>query len=96
MNYDRDHCRLLILQALDKASGQQLHQESLLTMLDKNGYTLSRAQLHIELAWLEENAEAIVDRDTDGVHIALLTVTGEELARGQATLKGVRRPSRAS
>lgn len=94
MNYDREHCRLLILQALDKASEQQLHQESLLTMLRDNGYTLSRAQLHLELAWLEENAEAIIDRDKDGVHIALLTLTGEELARGQASIKGIRKPSR--
>jgi len=92
MNYHRDHARLLILQALEQAPGYQAHQESLLAALSGQGFVLSRAQLHTELAWLEDNADALVDRRVGGVHIALLTPAGQELAQGLATVPGVMRP----
>lgn len=90
--YDRSHARLLILQTLEKAPQYQAHQETLLTALREQGFALNRAQLHIELAWLEENADALVDRHAGGVHIAVLTPTGQEIAQGLATVPGVLRP----
>lgn len=92
MNYNRPHVRLLILQALEHAPGYQAHQETVLTALREQGFALNRAQLHIELAWLDENADALVDRQCDGVHIAVLTPTGSEIVQGLTTVPGVMRP----
>jgi len=91
-HYDRAHARLLILQALEQAPQYQAHQESLLSALKTKGFALNRAQLHIELAWLEENADAIVDRSSGGVHIAMLTPNGQEIAQGLAVVPGILRP----
>lgn len=92
-NYDRAHVRLLILQALEKAPQYQAHQEALLNSLRQQGYVLSRDYLHIELAWLEGVADAIVDRQSGGVHIAMLTPTGQEIAQGVTTVPGITRPA---
>ena len=92
MNYPREHCRLLILQVLEKAPGYQAHQETLLASLRGQGFALNRAQLQIELVWLEENADAVAVRQVGGVSIAVLTPTGQEVALGLATVPGVMRP----
>lgn len=90
--YNRAHVRLLMLQALEKQPQYQAHQETLLQVLRDQGFTLSRDQIHIELAWLEQNADALVDRLSGGVHIAMLTPTGQEIAQGIATVPGIARP----
>lgn len=90
--YNRVQVRLLILQILEQQTQYQAHQETLLQALRDQGFTLSRDQLHIELAWLEQNADAIVDRLSGGVHIAMLTPTGQEIAKGIAHVPGIARP----
>jgi len=90
--YDRAQVRLLILLILQKQSQYQAHQETLLKALTSQGFTLSRDHLHIELAWLENTADAIVDRMSGSVHIALLTPAGLEIAQGVVEIPGIDRP----
>jgi len=94
-NYDRAYVRLKILQILEKQPQYQAHQETILRDLRDQGFTLSRDHLHIELAWLENNADAIVDRASGGVHIAVLTPDGQEIAQGIVTVPGIARPAPA-
>ncbi|MDP1664121.1 MAG: hypothetical protein Q8L79_03265 [Methylobacter sp.] len=90
--YDRSQVRLLILLILQTQSQYQAHQETLLKALSAQGFTLSRDNLHIELAWLENTADAIVDRMSGSVHIALLTPAGLEIAQGVVEIPGIDRP----
>lgn len=91
-NYDRANVRLLILLILERQTQYQAHQETLLKALREQGFTLSRDNLHIELAWLENTADAIVDRTSGGVHIAVLTPAGLEIAQGVVEVPGIARP----
>ncbi len=90
--YDRAQVRLLILLILQKQPQYQAHQETLLKALRDQGFALSRDNLHIELAWLENTADAIVDRLSGAVHIALLTPAGLEIAQGVVEVPGIDRP----
>ncbi len=90
--YDRAQVRLLILLILQKQPQYQAHQETLLKALREQGFALSRDNLHIELAWLENTADAIVDRLSGAVHIALLTPAGLEIAQGVVEVPGIDRP----
>lgn len=91
-NYDRAQVRLLILLILQRQTQYQAHQETLLKALSAQGFTLSRDNLYIELAWLENTADAIVDRMSGSVHIAVLTPVGLEIADGVVELPGIARP----
>lgn len=91
--YDRAYVRLLILQILEKQPQYQAHQETLLQALREQGFTLSRDHLFIELAWLEGVADAIVDRMSGSVHIAILTPTGQEIAQGIVEVPCISRPA---
>lgn len=90
--YDRAYVRLLILQILEKQPQYQAHQETVLKALREQGFTLSRDHLFIELAWLEGVADAIVDRMSSSIHIALLTPAGLEIAQGVVEIPGIDRP----
>ena len=89
---DRAHIRLLVLQALETSPQYTANQETLIKALKGQGFAVSRDQLHIELAWLENNADAIVDQVSGGVHIATLTLTGQEAAQGVVVVPGIARP----
>jgi len=92
-NYDRAKARLLILQALEKKPQYQADQETILKFLRERGFVLSRDYLHIELSWLEVTADAIVDRTSGGVHIAMLTPEGLEIVLGIVDVPGISRPA---
>ena len=91
-SYNRAHVRLLILQILEKQPQYQAHQETLLQSLREQGFALSRDHLHIELAWLDSVADAVIDRASSSVHIAVLTPTGQEIAQGLVEVPGILRP----
>lgn len=91
MNH-RENMRLLILQVLAKQPQYVANQEVIIKELRSQGYVLSRDMLHIELSWLENNANAIVDTVTGGVHIATLTNDGFEIADGTVVMPGIMRP----
>jgi hypothetical protein len=89
---NRADLRLLILQQLYSRSGGTANQEVLLTNLKKLGHAINRDQLHVELAWLDKVADAIVDQVTGGVHIATLTGDGFDVVEGVREIPGIRRP----
>lgn len=78
--------------ALRRHPGYMANQETLLAALRGMGHALNRDQLHIELAWLDQVADALVDQVSGGVHIATLTGDGLEVAEGLRDIPGIRRP----
>lgn len=92
MSNHRDHIRLLILQVLAQQPQYTANQEVLLSALKVQGYALSRDQLHIELAWLDNISETLVDKSSSGVHILTLTGDGLDVVDGLKTIPGIRRP----
>jgi hypothetical protein len=89
---DRPELRLQILIILFLSAGYEANQEVLIRELKKRGVILTRDQLKIELAWLDEQADVIVDRDVGGVHVALLNGDGLEHVEGSRVVPGIRRP----
>ena len=92
MSENRPDIRLAILQALVAQPGYTANQEVLISELKNKGHLISRDKLHIELAWLDQQADALVDRVTGGVHISTLTGDGLEVVTGATEIPGIRRP----
>jgi hypothetical protein len=88
---ERADLRLRILLILKGQMNYIANQEVIISKLRDQGYAVNRDQLHIELAWLDQNADAIVDQVSGGVHIATLTGDGLEIAEGVRELPGIRR-----
>lgn len=89
---NRANLRLIILRLLHGQSSYVANQEVLLAKLRDLGYAVNRDQLHIELAWLDQVADVIVDQVSGGVHIATLTGDGLEVVEGLREIPGIRRP----
>jgi hypothetical protein len=89
---NRADIRLLILQLLRGQSGYMANQEVLIGLLRERGHAINRDQLHIELSWLDQVADAVVDQAVGGVHIATLTGDGLEVVEGLRDIPGIRRP----
>lgn len=89
---NRTEIRLLILRILRDQTGYVANQEILLTRLRALGHAINRDQLHVELAWLDQVADALVDQVSGGVHIATLTGDGLEVVEGLRQIPGIRRP----
>ena len=89
---NRADVRLHILMILCEMSGYTANQETLIKKLAERGIVLSRDKLHIELAWLDQVADAIVDKVSGGVHIAVLTGDGMDVCFGAMTIPGIRDP----
>jgi hypothetical protein len=64
----------------------------LIGLLRERGHAINRDQLHIELSWLDQVADAVVDQAVGGVHIATLTGDGLEVVEGLRDIPGIRRP----
>jgi hypothetical protein len=90
--HNRTDLRLLILQQLRSQSGYVANQEVLLTKLRELGHAINRDQLHVELAWLDQVADAVVDQVSGGVHIVTLTGDGLDVVEGLREIPGIRRP----
>ena len=89
---NREDVRLRILQVLKKQPAYTAHQEALIVELKKRGTVINRDQLHIELAWLDKNAECVVEQLVGGVHIATLTGIGLEVVEGVQDVAGICKP----
>ena len=92
MSDNRADIRLHLLLILKAQPGYVANQEVLLKSLKDIGHLLSRDQLHIELAWLDHFADAVVDQVSGGVHIVTLTGDGLEVVEGSREIPGIRRP----
>jgi repressor of nif and glnA expression len=95
MNYQRtiqEHLRLTILRLLSEDPDYTLN-DSLITDLTENyGFTPSRDQVRIELAWLKEQGLITTD-DDPGITIAVLTERGLDVAKGRVIVPGIKRPT---
>jgi len=89
---DRSDLRLQILLTLRRCAGYMANQEAIISALREQGCAINRDQLHIELAWLDRQADCVVDRVSGGVHIATLTGDGLEVVQGLRDIPGIRRP----
>ena len=83
--------RLIILQALHEDVDYAQNEHVILRILQAVGHAISHAQLHTQLAWLEEQG-LITLSDVSGMKVAKLTERGEDAALGRARVPGVRRP----
>jgi hypothetical protein len=90
--FNRMDLRFLILRALRNQPGYMANQEVLLLTLREQGHAISRDQLHVELSWLDQVANVVIDRVTGNMHIATLTLEGLDAAEGTRFIPGIRRP----
>lgn len=84
--------RLLILQALNNATGYRAPARLLMAFLNSMGHNPSQDQLCGDLAWLEEQGLVTLDAPTNNVQVATITTRGSDIAEGTARHPGVRRP----
>lgn len=89
---NREQLRLAILQALKNQTAYTAHQEVLLQALKKLGFAVNRDQLHIELGWLEKNANCLLNQIIGGVYIITLSGNGLEVAEGVLEIAGISKP----
>jgi hypothetical protein len=92
MDLNREALRLKILQVLRQQQGYTAHQEILLVELKRQGFVINRDQLHIELAWLDNNAGCLVNQVVGSVHIATLTGDGLEVVEGLQEIPAIAKP----
>jgi Fe2+ or Zn2+ uptake regulation protein len=83
--------RLVILRSLHEMQGYEANESIVDSCLDAYGHNISRDQVRNHLAWLEEQG-LVTLRQVSDCQIARLTGRGEDVATGQATVPGVKRP----
>lgn len=84
--------RFLILHTLRYQPGYLANQEVLLFTLRELGHAISHEQLHDELAWLDQTANALVNKAAGPTHVARLTTVGLDVVEGTCTIPGIRPP----
>lgn len=85
--------RLVILRALaEDTACYELNESILHTILGDFGHRVSRDKVKTELRWLEEQG-LITTSDIMGCTVARLSNRGLDVARGNVTVPGVKRPS---
>lgn len=87
----REHLRITILRLLAEAPGYASNESLLADAVADYGFAPSRDQLRAQLAWLAE--QGLLDcGGPDHCRVATLSARGEDVARGRATVPGVKRP----
>lgn len=84
--------RLLILQCLSRQPAYMANQQVLLFALNEFGHGISHDLLYVELAWLEQVANVLVDRTVGEVHVAQLNNEGLDVVNGCRMIPGIRNP----
>lgn len=84
--------RLVILRALELDLGYS-HNESIIhSVVERFGHKCSRDVIRTQLDWLREQGLITIE-DVAGYMVATITMRGVDVARGRATVPGVKRPS---
>ena len=94
MNFNERYAedrRLVLLRALLKTPAYALHEFMLQSEAARYGHSVSRDLLRVDLAWLAEQGLVKVDK-ANTTHVATLTARGHDVAQGNATVPGVKRP----
>lgn len=86
-----EQARLVILRVLTELNGYTSNNSIITDLLKAWGVQLSHDQTKTQLRWLEEQGLVTIE-DINGVLIATLTERGEDVAKGLATVDGVKRP----
>lgn len=89
---DRDEIRFKILLILAGLPSQMAPDSVVLSRLKSAGLSITKDQLHIELAWLDEIAGAVIDSISGGGHVARLANDGLEHLEGSRTIPHIRKP----
>lgn len=83
--------RLVILRLLSELAGYRANSSVLASALEGYGHAMTRDQVKTELRWLEEQGLVSVE-DMEPVLVVTLLERGEDVAKGRATVPGVKRP----
>lgn len=89
----RESRRLATLRLLSEQNGYTTNSSILHAGLDYLGVKVSRDEVLTDLAWLRDQGLVVLDELTEGIYVARLTGRGVDVARGNATVPGVDRPS---
>lgn len=95
MNYSQvvaEHLRITILRLLADYPSYTLNDSMIRDLVPDFGFRPSRDNIRTQLAWLAEQGLVTITLSGD-CYVAQLTERGEEVARGVATVPGVKRPS---
>lgn len=84
--------RLVILRTLATAPGYSCNDSILQNVLGKFAHKCSRDQVRTALSWLAENTLVTCDVLETGTWIATATQRGIDVAAGNITVPGVKRP----
>ncbi|MRR33167.1 hypothetical protein EG829_00505 [bacterium] len=88
------HIRLSILRGLSlEEHGYTLNESILHDIVRRYGLKCSRDCIRTQLAWLREQGLVTLEQVSDSCIIATLTGRGLDVANGEATVPGVKRPS---
>jgi len=82
--------RLIILHVLSEDAGYSHNEYVIQSALEQLGHHVSSDTVHTQIAWLEE--QRLVTTKNSGVLIVTLTTRGNDVAKGRATVPGVKRP----
>jgi len=83
--------RLVLLRVLTEDPGYRANAYVLRPALAAMGHSVSMDKVETELAWLAEQGLVRTERVSD-VTVATLTARGADVAKGLATVPGVKRP----
>ncbi|AMK10865.1 hypothetical protein [Pseudodesulfovibrio indicus] len=87
-----EHLRITILRLLAEQPDYTLNDSMIRDLVPQFGFRPSRDNVRTQLAWLAEQG-LVSTQCNGGCYIAHLTERGEEVAKGYATVPGVKRPS---
>jgi Fe2+ or Zn2+ uptake regulation protein len=87
-----EHLRITILRMLAEQPDYTLNDSMIRDIVPSYGFRPSRDFIRTQLAWLAEQGLVRMDTTKDGCCVVRLAERGEEVARGYATVPGVKRP----
>jgi len=87
-----EHLRITILRLLVEQPDYTLNDSLLRDLVPQFGFRPSRDIIRTQLAWLEEQGLVTVDQ-SGSCHVVRLIERGEEVAKGYATVPGIKRPT---
>jgi Fe2+ or Zn2+ uptake regulation protein len=84
--------RLVVLRVLNESVGYTANESILDQALEAYGHLISRDTVKADMFWLEEQALVSL-KDMNGTLVATIKQRGIDVAKGQASHPGVKRPS---
>ena len=87
------HARLSILLVLAEAPEGQANCSIITDAVREVGLPISRDQARTHVSWLAEQGLVKADFITESLCIATITVRGQDVAAGRASVPGVKKPS---